>query len=369
MAESLPLGIGSPQDLSLLGETKALAMGNNPFTPSFWGNPGVPISRGRTTSDALAKFVLPESNCHVLTISGVRGSGKTAFLYHISKTLSADSGWAVVDINPHSDMVKSFCSLLRDECLLGHLFGGNASSLSFDGDVMVKNGKPIRGVEPVLVAMLVELRKQKKKVLVTVDNVVNGPSLRAFVDVFQRLLLKRLPVYLLANGTYANIKVLEHWKIIPFLVGALRVDLEPLFLPSIMWSYQSVLGLEIAAAAEATKLTKGYAFAYQALGSILFDNGGRLDKPSVREFDEMMARAAYPFVWGELGGSEKRFVLAMDGGANNTGILCAKLGMSQSNFSSIRARLIKRGVLLSPGYGLIEFALPRFYKYVQAAAQ
>ena len=345
-------------------------MQDNPYTTLFGMEPGEPISRINEIVDVVSKFESPKGNSRVFVISGVRGSGKTVFLSQISKTLSAKSEWVVVDISPDSDMLASLASQLYDKCRIKRLFVKTGLNLSFNGvGFSIESGKPISSVDSVLDLMFAELIKQNKRVLITVDDVANNPSMRVFAHGFQRFLREGFPVYLLMSGVYNNINNLERSKTMTFLVRAPRVELGHLHLPAIASSYQSVLGLETAVAIEAAKLTKGYAFAYQVLGSILFDNGGRLDKSCIREFDTIMDQAAYSFIWDELGEGEKRLVLTMDDGINDVGALCTKLSLSLSALSPIRARLIKRGVLHSPGYGQLTFALPRFYEYVQTVAQ
>jgi hypothetical protein len=42
----------------------------------------------------------------------------------------------------------------------------------------------------------------------------------------------------------------------------------------------------------------------------------------------------------------------------------AKVGKDSANFSVYRKRLLKKGIIISPEYGYLDFALPRFREFV-----
>ncbi len=90
--------------------------------------------------------------------------------------------------------------------------------------------------------------------------------MRVFASMFQILVREDLPVFLLMSGLYENIRGLQNEKSLTFLYRAPQIVLGPLNLRLIQKEYKNVFNLDDERATHMAVLTKGYAFAFQALG-------------------------------------------------------------------------------------------------------
>ena len=142
--------------------------------------------------------------------------------------------------------------------------------------------------------------------------------------------------------------------------------LGPLPINEIGYKYQLYLGVELEEAASLAKFTKGYAYAYQVLGSILWRSKKKgIDNEALIEFDRTLAENAYNKIYSELTKTERSIVKSFDHDEPiPVSDLVAKLDINAKSFSVFRDRLIKKGVLLSGGYGWLRLALPRFREFL-----
>lgn len=115
------------------------------------------------------------------------------------------------------------------------------------------------------------------------------------------------------------------------------------------------------------KLTKGYAYAYQVLGYLLFKfNKKDVDDEILSLFDEYLREYVYEKVYDELSLIERKIIKGIDTeGEMNVKDLINNVGINEKTMSVYRSRLIKKGVIISLGYGKIEFALPRFKEFLE----
>lgn len=94
--------------------------------------------------------------------------------------------------------------------------------------VFIEDAVPVMDIENALDLMLDELHKANKRLLITVDEVINSVSIRVFASAFQIFLRRDYPVFLLMTGIYENIYDLQNDKALNFLYRAPKLLLEPL---------------------------------------------------------------------------------------------------------------------------------------------
>ncbi len=151
-------------------------------------------------------------------------------------------------------------------------------------------------VEDLLELMLREIKKQNKKVLVVIDEVANNVYMKQFVLSFQMFIRNGYPIVLLATGLYENISSLENEKNVTFLIRSPKIYLSPLNINEIAASYETALILSRENALKCAELTKGYAFAFQLLGYILYEQKAITPKV-LSAFDLYLSEYVYTKIW------------------------------------------------------------------------
>lgn len=240
---------------------------------------------------------------HAYLIEGIRRSGKTVLMTTIEKELQKEKNWIVVDLNSTQDLLSDFALKLVDSC---------KESVS------------------VIYELLENLKKKNKKILITIDEVMNGENMRHFASEFQIMLRKDLPVFLLMTGLYENIYSIQNDPALTFLLRTPKIKMEPLSLAQITKVYQNVFKTDIDMAKKLAKLTKGYAFAFQALSE-----------------------------------RDKNVIIAITDSKTSVSEICKKLNMTSQTFSKYRQRLLERGIIQAPQHGYVEIVLPRFAEFAK----
>ena len=114
--------------------------------------------------------------------------------------------------------------------------------------------------------------------------------------------------------------------------------------------------------------TRGYSFAFQVLGYIMWDKDCSIDE-AIPFFDERMSEYCYDKIWEDLSDTEKKFVSLLSnakGGKLKAKGLITMLGTTSKIYSVHRDRLIKKGIIDGSEYGSVSLALPRFEEYVKS---
>ncbi len=337
----------------------------NPFNVLFGVEPKAIISRDIEMNEIYDSFLSENSNSQAYIISGARGSGKTVAMKYVSDKFKKMDQWIVVELNPDSDMLEQLASKLIDEGKLKKLFVKTEFNFSFKGfGFSISGSEPILNISTLLKRELEYLSKKQYKVLITIDEVSNTDFMKVFCHEYQLLLRDDFPVFLLMTGLYKNIVSLTKQKNLTFLIRAPRIYLGELNKRSITNSYMNVFGIEEKAAIKLTKLTNGYAFAYQLLGDILFRSGKKeADKFVLQKYDEALQERSYNFVFDELSEKEKEIVLtAIDNPESK--YLQETFNIPSNQFSNYKKALFLKGIIEANYRNKITFALPRFKEFL-----
>ena len=339
---------------------------NNPFELTFGIKPNNYISRLRQSDEIVSNFTSETGN-KVFLITGVRGTGKTVLLSHISKQFENEKDWIVIELIPNYDMLEQLASSLYDSSIFNKILNAKSFGFSFSGiSFSISGTKPVTNVISLIELLLDKIKKHSKKVLIAIDEVSNNEHMKSFAQVFQLLLRKEYPVRLLMTGLYQNIYELQNNKDLTFLYRAPKINLEPLNLSAISLSYQELLGINVEEANALAKETKGYAYAYQVLGYLVWERKNpKIDLNLLMKYDQYLQEYVYDKMYSELSSNDKKVLKAFkDDGINNVEELLEKTKMKKNVFSVYRDRLIKRGIVDSPEYGKLILRLPRFFEFV-----
>ena len=338
----------------------------NPFTLTFGEMPTNYIDRLVQSREIIDAFENDSSKSYMIT--GVRGTGKTVMLSYIAEYFSNKSDWVVVELITESDMLDQLASRLYDKSLLHKIIDGKTFGFSFNGlSFSISGEKTITNVVTLIETLMNRINKKKKKVLVCIDEAVNNQYMKAFVQTFQLLIREKMPLYLIMTGLYQNIYDLQDNPSITFLYRSPRVSLEPLNIGSISMYYKEVFVIGDQEAKSLASLTKGYAYAYQVLGYLLWENKTTaINDKLMAKYDQYLQEYVYDKIWTELSDNDKLFLSSLSG-EKETSIedIKTKTGMDKKTTSVYRDRLIKRGIIGSTGYGKVSLKLPRFYEFIQ----
>ena len=340
---------------------------NNPFELTFGLKPSNYISRLKQSDEIISNFKSRTGNKSFL-ITGVRGTGKTVMLSHISKQFENEKNWIVIELIPNYDMLEQFASALYDSSIMNKIFNNKTFGFSFSGiSFSISGEKPITNVISLIEVLLDRIKKCDKSVLIAVDEVSNNDYVKTFTQAFQLLIRKEYPIHLLMTGLYQNIYELQNDKDLTFLYRAPKISLEPLNLAAITNSYQELLNITKEEALLLAKETKGYAYAYQVLGHLVFEKQNpKLDDKLYAKYDQYLEEYVYEKMYSELSSNDKKILKAFTSDdINSVDNLLLKSKMKKNVFSVYRDRLIKRGIIESPEYGKLILKLPRFYEFLE----
>lgn len=335
---------------------------DNPFTLTFGRKPIEYISRYENTETILSTFDADRPVSQTYLIEGIRGSGKTVLMTSIASELGLREEWIVVDLNSTQDLLQELSERLSDFCAKFPEILRNGFNASIAGFGMGINGSDTpRNNVRIIEEILSGFKRKGKKVLITIDEVQHDANMRRFASQFQILIRKEYPVFLLMTGLYENIYSIQNDPALTFLLRTPKVRLEPLSIGQITKQYAKVFDLNLDDAGSLARLTKGYAFAFQALGMLYYEYSESESMNDIlSKLDDMLDDFVYKKIWMNLSGQEREIVLAMLETEIKTGDLRQMLNMTSATFSKYRERLIRKGILFPTRHGYVELALPRF---------
>ena len=353
----------------------------NPFTHTFGMEPIQYISTVQK-EEIVENFSYsnPSEKCYMIT--GVRGCGKTVMLSKIVDDLSESKDWLIYDLNVTGDMLVQLAAKLAQNKLVQKCFVKSNIEISIAGiSVGVEfNKETIFDIHVLIEKMIKVLSDAGLKVLITLDDVSATSQMREFAHTFQGLLRAKLPVHIIMTGLLSNYREVTNkaeFKDCTFLTRAFQVNVEPLDYSQIAVSYLNVFDIDEKEAIRLAKMTKGYAFAYQVLGWLYFEQHFNHKVKNLEfEYTSELIKYCYSKIWSELSDREIEITIALvELNADNQKVkredVIKKLSngkpISSASFNIYRERLIGKGIITASmnrdGYYTIE--LPQFGEFVR----
>ena len=335
---------------------------DNPFTLTFGILPKEHISRMESMDMVTSTFSADHPVSQTYLIEGIRGSGKTVLMTSVMNALESKGDWIVVDLNAKVDLLTEFALRLRDACKSKKNLIPSSLKISIAGVSVGVDGTEVRQDNVgVIEQMLDVLKKKNKRVLIAIDEVMHNQNMKVFASQFQILIRKGYPLYLIMTGLYENVSAIQNDPALTFLLRSPRINLEPLSIFQVVQQYISSLGVDFDKATELANITKGYAFAFQALGMLYYEHGDEDELEVIlTRLDGMLDEFVYRKIWESLSGVEKKIVKAMGDNPVFVKDVCEKSGVNSSSFSKYRERLMYKGIIKPTQHGQVELLLPRF---------
>lgn len=339
-------------------------MAANPYTRMFGKEPKQAISRESDVARIVDTFIDEDYSEQFYIVTGVRGSGKTVFMTEVANQLKKKKDWIVIELNSEMNLLEDFASKLSSERQLIEGFKSAKINLSFFGFGLEITGEPpITNIEVAIARMLESVKKQKKRVLIAIDEVYNSKSMREFASAYQILIRKDLPIFLIMTGLFENVEELQRQKNLTFLLRTPKVILSPLNMVRMADNYEKTLGVDREKALQMAKITMGYSYAFQLLGYYSWENNGKYEEV-LDEVRHYLEDTVYDKIWSELSRRDKMVVKAIAKSENGKVLEIRKImDISNDEFNPYKKRLEKKGLIIKE-YGYVNFALPMFKEFV-----
>ena len=217
----------------------------NPFTLTFGKSPLEPVERPLQTMEIVDTFTAETVNQQMFIITGVRGSGKTVMMTEIARQLREREDWVVIELNPAADLLQGMLAKLNSNKVCAAIIKSAKIDLSFFGfGVAIEGVPPLTDTETAIITILEKLKKQDKRLLITIDEVTNNDYMKVFAGSFQIFVRQDLPVFLLSTGLYENIDELQNEKNLTFLFRAPKIQLKPLNQLAVMNKYKNIFQID-----------------------------------------------------------------------------------------------------------------------------
>lgn len=344
----------------------------NPFTTTFSKIPLLSYIQRDEISKILENFSYDEPSESVYKITGARGSGKTIILAKIEEGLSKDENWCVCRLSVNRDMLTQLFGDLMNKGVIknkGKITGlnisatimGNGAGIGLNKENIAKIDQ---GVE--LDNCFQSLKDTKKKILIGIDDVSRTTHMIEFASEFSKWLRAGYHVYLVCTGLYENIENLSNVKNLTFFRRATTIQSKTLNNVRMVEMYKKTLNVDVEKAKYLAALTKGYAYAFQKLGSLYFESDTKNMDDIIAELKAELYSYSYEKIWEELT-TEDRFLISFlkkDNVEYKRETLVEEMGSKHANYNVYRDRLIKRG-LINNRQGAISLALPFFAEYMK----
>ena len=342
--------------------------GRNPYAISFGRIPRQYISRDVLIDDIIEAMDSDTPGAQAFKLTGVRGTGKTVTLSAIERALRSDRRWIIIDLRPDGNILEDLVAQLYSEVpFLAEYIDTEINLSAFGIGIDLKRQKPAASLDTALKRILTEVARKGRKVLTVIDEVRRTPALIDFIQEFQILIREDLPLFLIAAGLYEDIEDVENTDGLTFFLRAEKYDMTPLNITIIREDYKKTLKLDHDTADELARMTRGYAFAYQAFGKYMWEAEDRTISDLVlAKVDDALAGKVYDKIWSELTPKDKWFLsFIVKKESMSASEILEVTGQSHNDWSVPRKHLIEKGILDGSQRGRVSLRLPRFPEYVQ----
>ena len=340
----------------------------NPYVISFGRIPTQYISRRVLISDiidALESDIIEEQ---AYKLTGVRGTGKTVTLTEIEKKIRENDNWIVVGVKSNGNIIEDIIANLYSSVpFLTSFVDANLNLTKFGIGLNLSNKSPVASLDYALKTILREVDRKGMRVLITIDEARKTKHMVDFIQEFQILIREEMPVFLIAAGLHEDVESIENAEGLTFFLRAAKYEMTPLNHTFIRNDYEKTLNVSREVAEKMATITKGYAFAYQALGKYMWDlNAQDITEEVLALLDETLAEKVYRKIWSELAPRDKWFLeyIVKKDKMSATELL-EMTNKKHNEWSEPRKRLTEKGIIDTKIRGQIIVCLPRLKEFVE----
>ena len=356
----------------------------NKKTDPFTRTPGIAgkayIDNG-VADEIINSFCDEDSSKFIYKITGLRGSGKSVEYSKVIRTLKERKDWLVYTLSASGEAVATLISKLRMERFVDSKTSKTeiSSTTTVEGNVLFAKGNEAINIkqafqedehffsnEAILSGMIAKANKKGYKVLVGIDDISKTKEMVKLLSMIGSMILEGLKIYLVVTGLAENIEEFSSEKNLTFFKRADSKEIKSLNKFDIKYMYEKLLGIDSNEAKRLEEMTKGYAYAYQVLGSLYF---GKQDRETVEDiipdFERILFRDSYELIWKSLTPGEKDMIRCIFRSENGRTDKIKALMNKASNYSMYRHRLINKHIVNADSRGYLTIDLPYFDKYIE----
>lgn len=363
-----------------------MALGSNPFTPSFGEVPAHLAGRLQILRD-FERALTDTSRRPELTaiLSGPRGIGKTTLLTIVSKR-AGDWGWLSVDTTARPGMLEDveIQTARKAAHLLPDASKTRLSGIGIPGvlevDLENVSEKPKSNWRLRMADILDVLDGQRMGLLITVDEVdPELDELEELVTVYQHFVREGRKVALVMAGLPSRVYGLLDGRASSFLRRAQHVELGRISDADIENALRQTIEtggrtVDERGLSEAVEAIGGFPYLMQLVGFRAWDVDPEERQITTEAIDigirqgrsELESRI-FDATWRDLSGNDRAFLEAMlrDGDESRIADIRKRLGWSSSLTAQYRSRLVQAGVIGPRGRGVVAFELPYFRDFLE----
>lgn len=340
----------------------------NPYVISFGRIPTQYISRSLIIDNIIESLESDIIEEQAYKLTGVRGTGKTVTLTAIEKEMRQNEDWIVVGVKSNGNIIEDIIANLYSSIpFLTSFIDTNLNLSKFGIGINISQKSPVASLDYALKTILTEVKKRKMRVLITIDEARKTAAMIDFIQEFQILIREELPIFLIAAGLYEDVESIENAEGLTFFLRAMKYEMTPLNHTFIRNDYQKTLMVSIDVAEEMACITKGYAFAYQALGKYMWDSKSKeITEDVLILLDEALAEKVYKKIWSELAPKDKWFLqYIVQKDKMSASELLEMTNKKHNEWSEPRKRLSEKGIIDTKTRGEISVRLPRLKEFVE----
>ena len=169
----------------------------------------------------------------------------------------------------------------------------------------------------------------------------------------------------MCTGLYQNIKEFAEDKNLTFFKRSDSVEIKSLNQYDTAYMYQKLLNLDEKEAVELSRFVKGYAYAYQVMGSLYFNkNVDQKMEDLIPSFRHIIFKDSYDLIWKTLTEAEKNLVrIIVNTESKKVSDIKEKME-NQNSYSVLRSRLENKHILSTSEWGKARIDLPEFKEFV-----
>ncbi len=331
--------------------------------------------------EIITNFCSEASYKYVYKITGLRGSGKSVEYSKIIRSLKEREDWLVYPLSSSGDAITTLISKLSMEKFVNSNSEQTtvSSTTSIGGNAVVINGSESINIsktvssndhyysqEATLTKMISLASQNNYKVLIGVDDIAKTNDMIKLLSIVGSMLLEGLPVYLVVTGLSENIEDFSSEKNLSFFKRADSIEITTLNKFDITYMYEKLLGVDSMTAREIESVSKGYAYAYQVLGSLYYTkHEDQTLEDLIPDFERIMFKDSYDLIWKNLSPGEKDLIRIICKSSTGKSEEIKSKMATPNSYSVYRERLINKHIVDGNTRGYLKIRLPRFEKFVE----